>query len=119
MNITRYGSLRSQGRHARLPSRCLGALVRSWWRWRELDLQLAAAVVLEAEIAGRDTRVRRDGLRCAVQHELTELHHIGAVGNRQRGLRILLDQQHRNAGSSQFADGPEDVGYDDRRETQA
>ena len=48
------------------------------------------------------------------EDELAEFHHIGAVGDLQRGLRVLLDQQHRDAGGAQFADGAEDVGDDDR-----
>ena len=64
---------------------------------KSTTLNRARALMRKAEIARGHARVGRDFLRRSVQDEFAELHHIGAVGDLQGGLRILLDQQHRDA----------------------
>ena len=65
------------------------------------DLDPARALVLEAEIARGDALVGRDVLGRSGQDELAEFHDVGAVGDLQGGLRVLLDQQHRDDGGAQ------------------
>src|SRR5436190_10951061 len=79
----------------------------------------AGAFVLETEIARGHALVARDVLCRTAQDEFAELHHIGAVGYLQRGLRVLFDEQYRHAVGAQLADGAENIGHDDRREPKA
>ncbi len=55
------------------------------------------ALLAKAEIACGHARIGGDVLGRAVEDEFTEFHHIGAVGDLQRGFRILFDQQYRDA----------------------
>jgi hypothetical protein len=57
-------------------------------------LNRAFPLVRESEIARGDALVGGDVGGRAVEDEFAKLHHIGAVGDFQRGLRVLLDQQH-------------------------
>src|ERR1700746_3980019 len=82
-------------------------------------LNRALAPVLKSQIARRHAFVALDVAGRTLQDELAELHHVGAVGDFQRGLRVLVDQEQRDAGTAQLADGAEDVGDDDRRKPQA
>ena len=59
--------------------------------------------MLEAEIARGDALIGGDVCCRSAQNEFAELHHIGAVGDLQRGLRVLFDQQHRYAAFAQLA----------------
>src|SRR6201996_5412216 len=51
-------------------------------------LNLAVAFVLKAEIARRDALVRGDLIGRSAEHEFAQLHHVRAVGDLQRGLRV-------------------------------
>src|SRR5437016_4892328 len=79
---------------------------------RKRRLNPACTLVLEAEIACGDALVGCDVSCGSAQDEFAELHHIGAIGDLERGLRVLLDQQHRNAAGAQLADNAENVGDD-------
>jgi hypothetical protein len=74
-------------------ARCNNKVLRLWVAafartTKEVALNRTLAPVLEAEIAGGDALVGRDLFRSAIQHELAELHHMGAIGNGKCGLRV-------------------------------
>src|SRR3954452_12095908 len=88
-------------------------------KFEEAELQHTRAFVLEAEIAGGNALIRRDVAGLAAEHELAELHDVGLIRDLERGLRVLLDQQHGDAGGTQLGDDAENVGDDDRGEAEA
>src|SRR2546430_17589694 len=76
-----------------------------------VHLNSARALVLKSEIARRHTLIGRDVFCWSAQDEFAELHHIGAVGGLQRGLRVRSDQQHRPPAPPQPATGAENIGH--------
>ena len=72
-----------------------------------LSLILVAA---EAEITFDQPRIAGNFVRRSLRGDGAELHHIGIVGHLERGARVLLHQQNRNA-----APGASRSGYERRR----
>src|SRR5205085_8486898 len=93
-------------------------MTRRWWARRVKNAPLPT-LRRETEITRDHTVIAGDVRRRSIQDKFTELHHISAVGDLQGGLGVLLDQQPRDAGGAQFANGAENVGDDDRRKPKA
>src|SRR5258707_8311521 len=72
-----------------MPATSAGMTLRIF---RRSTLNRARAFVLKAEVARGDALIGCDVFRRSVQDEFAELHDIGAVGDLQRGLRLLFDQ---------------------------
>ena len=77
-------------------------------------LNALSTLLSKAEIARGHARVGGDVVGRAVEDEFAELHHIGAVGDLQRGLGILFDQRLRRR-LSELGDDAEEIGDDQRR----
>src|SRR5262245_40874880 len=68
----------------------------------------------EEELA--DARIVEDRLRAILQPCAPELEHDAVVGVLERALRVLLDQQQRDAAVAQAPQQPEEGLDEDRRE---
>src|SRR5437764_6519273 len=77
-----------------------------------------ASSCLPAQIRRADLVVRRQ-LRCLVlEHDPSRLEHVAALRGRERHVRVLLDEQHRDAAAIDLDDVPEDLADEDRRDAE-
>src|SRR5690349_7274447 len=49
-----------------------------------------------------------------LEHDAAGLEHVAALGDAERHVRVLLDQEHGGAGAIDLDDGPEDVAHEQR-----
>src|SRR5664279_1716216 len=76
--------------------------------WRAKTLRISSEARVACQVFGRP-----------LQRDLARFEHVAIVGDLQRGARVLLDEQDRDAGRAQGGDGREDLAHDERREAQA
>src|SRR5205809_7798872 len=84
-----------------------------------LDLAVAAALVTAAEVELTHVLVRPQPFGRAVEDDAAVFHHVAVVGDVERHLRVLLDQQQR--GAEPVANGaqrPAQLGDHQRGETE-
>src|SRR5687767_12716985 len=80
------------------------------------DTALGAASAADAEVCRRYLTVGAQPLGRALEHHRAVVDDIDAVGELQRHLGVLLDQQHADALALELADGAHHGVHDQRRE---
>src|ERR1700682_97767 len=65
-----------------------------------------------------DLVVGEQFLAAALQRDLSRLEHVAAVGDAQRLIHVLLDEQHRHSLSVDLPDGDENGLHQERRQSQ-
>src|SRR5439155_18952096 len=90
---------------------------REWTR-NDGRARVTSDTPLPAQIGLLHILVLEQAFGGILERHAAGLEHVPAYGDRQRHVRVLLDEQHRDTAGVDVADGPEDLPNEQRRESE-